>query len=415
MLSSKNSRIQQKIHKHLVDAVASIIEVVFIEGAYTDKAIERAFKANRKWGSSDRRFVAEAVYDIVRWQRLLKTWAELGLKRANFTAQILWELNWFRKHHHWPPLEYLNSTERMLLESVIGNTSLPMAVELSLPDWLFNYGNDMCPTWPKDLAAMNQQAKVYMRPNSLKGFDAVQLSKTLALEGFKCDVVQSQDDDAVVLVERANVFSSKAFLSGAFEVQDLGSQRIAPLLQVEPGMRVIDACAGAGGKSLHLASLMQNKGSLIALDIHQYKLDELKKRAKRAGCSVIDTRCITSTKVVKRLNSSCDRLLLDVPCTGSGVFRRNPDTKWKLDQERVTELLAIQSDLLQRYALMLKPGGKLVYATCSIFRSENQNQVAKFLAQNSEFRLEHEIELLPHQGDFDGFYAARIVRQSRAE
>ena len=179
-------------------------------------------------------------------------------------------------------------------------------------------------------------------------------------------------------------------------------------------MRVIDACAGAGGKALHLAAIMENKGQLIALDIHQYKLKELKRRAKRAGAHNIETRLIDSTKVIKKLHQSADRVLIDAPCSGLGVLRRNPDAKWKLNPDFIERITIEQQQILSQYAHMVKPEGKLIYVTCSILPQENENQVKSFLASEigSEFTLESEKHLWPAVDGFDGFYMARLVRKA---
>lgn len=178
-------------------------------------------------------------------------------------------------------------------------------------------------------------------------------------------------------------------------------------------MRVIDACAGAGGKTLHLAALMENKGSIIALDTHAWKLDSLKKRARRAGAFNIEVRNIENTKTIKRLHNSADRLLLDVPCSGLGVLRRNPDTKWKLSVEQLEELKETQQHILSSYSQMLKAGGKMVYATCSILPSENREQVDKFLQSENgaAFELIEDKTILPQSEGFDGFYMALLEKK----
>jgi len=209
---------------------------------------------------------------------------------------------------------------------------------------------------------------------------------------------------------RKNLFSTPAFKKGWFEVQYAGSRRIASFLKVEPGMRVIDACAGAGGKTLHLATLMQNKGSVIAMDIHGWKLKELKLRARRNNIHNIEGRVIENSKVIKRLDKKADRLLLDVPCSGLGVLRRNPDSKWKMRPEFLKEVKGIQADILKRYARMLKPGGKMVYATCSILPEENEEQVNAFLKENKQYSLEEEKHISPAESGFDGFYMARLSK-----
>jgi 16S rRNA (cytosine967-C5)-methyltransferase len=176
-------------------------------------------------------------------------------------------------------------------------------------------------------------------------------------------------------------------------------------------MRVIDACAGAGGKTLHIASLMKNKGRLLAMDVEQWKLDELLKRARRAGVSNLEAKIIDSSKVIKRLQNSADRLLLDVPCSGTGVLKRNPDAKWKLAPPFIDEVRSLQKKILNDYCQMLKPGGLMVYSTCSVLPSENEKQVSDFLeSRNGDFTLIRDSHLWPSDG-FDGFYMALIRRE----
>jgi 16S rRNA (cytosine967-C5)-methyltransferase len=184
---------------------------------------------------------------------------------------------------------------------------------------------------------------------------------------------------------------------------------VALALGVEPGLRVIDACAGGGGKSLHLAALMKNKGKINALDTVAKKLEQVRVRASRDGASCIETRAIESTKTIKRLRESADRLLLDVPCSGLGVLRRNPDSKWKLSPLEIDQLIQTQAQILQQYSSMLKPGGVMVYATCSILPCENEQQIAKFMTQNEAvWTLDFEEHLWPRSGGGDGFYIARL-------
>jgi 16S rRNA (cytosine967-C5)-methyltransferase len=215
-----------------------------------------------------------------------------------------------------------------------------------------------------------------------------------------------------MLAKRADIFKSKAFFDGQFEIQDASSQLVAPFLEVEAGMRVVDACAEHGGKTLHIASLMKNRGKILALDNADWKLDELLKRSTRAGVTIVETRPITTTKIVKRLKDKADRLLLDVPCSGLGVLRRNPDSKWRLTPEKMEEIKTLQAYILDKYTQMVKPGGKFVYSTCSILPSENQNQIQSFLARtNGVFILEEERSISPSLSGFDGFYMARLVKK----
>jgi 16S rRNA (cytosine967-C5)-methyltransferase len=251
---------------------------------------------------------------------------------------------------------------------------------------------------------------VVLRVNRLKN-TRENVQKSLLEEGIETRLVGK--GDALQLVVRKNVFKTKAFKSGLFEVQDFSSQHVATLLAPEPGMRVVDACAGGGGKSLHLAALMESKGQLIALDTLAWKLDALKLRARRAGASNIETRPIENRKVIKRLYGKADRLLLDVPCSGLGVLRRNPDSKWKLKPETIDNLKVIQQDILQSYSPIVKPGGQMVYATCSILPTENRQQVDQFLASEAgkNWTLVSDRSILPQDEGFDGFYMALLRKE----
>ena len=265
--------------------------------------------------------------------------------------------------------------------------------------------------WDKEIAALNQEAEVVLRTNTLQTTVA-KLKADLTEEQVPCETIKGLPD-ALKLKERTNVFLLESFKKGWYEVQDASSQEVAPFLNVQPGMRVVDCCAGAGGKTLHLAALMQNKGQLIALDIFQNKLNELKLRAKRAGAFNIEPRLIDTTKVIKKLHDKADRVLIDAPCSGLGVLRRNPDAKWKLKPEFLAEIQKTQADILDRYSKILKPGGKMVYATCSILPSENQKQIAAFLRREAgqEFSLVKEKTILPSQSGYDGFYMAMLERK----
>ena len=267
--------------------------------------------------------------------------------------------------------------------------------------------------WDKEIHALNQPARVVLRVNTLKT-NRYHLKKLLSVDGIETEILNSHPN-ALVLTERKNVFLTEAFKKGMFEVQDASSQLVAAFSEVEPGQRVIDTCAGAGGKTLHLAALMQNKGQIIALDIYGNKLKELKRRAKRGGAHNIDTRAIESSKTIKKLKNSADCVLIDAPCSGIGVLRRNPDAKWKLQPEFIEKLKATQSEILSAYSNMVKTGGKLVYATCSILPTENEKQVEEFLNNNTDFKLIKENNVSPEKSGFDGFYMALMERSEKVK
>jgi 16S rRNA (cytosine967-C5)-methyltransferase len=405
-----------KIHPNVAEAIVGALLDVFKQGQYADKVIERTLKAHTKCGSRDRRFVAESVYDLVRWWR--SYFNRTGFPDAEYmnpeklSARRVWKV-WgvyqWRQTGKIPDLRECEEIDLKELGQRLSAKTKP-AVRASVPDWLYDTcALELGDSWPPLIEALNEQADVYLRANTLKT-TASELRETIAKEGIVADLLEKLPD-ALKLAERKNVFTAKAFRDGLFEVQDAASQMVAPFLEVTSGMRVVDACAGAGGKTLHLAALMRNKGTIIALDIHKWRLDELRRRATRNAADNIKVQVIDDPKVIKRLHDTADRVLLDVPCSGLGVLRRNPDTKWKLKSEELNRLRETQADLLRRYSRITKVGGKLVYATCSILPSENEGQVRSFLSENLDtWKLESELSLRPDREGFDGFYAARIQR-----
>lgn len=396
------------IHRNLLIGIHNALQETFFEkNKYADKVIERLLKGNKKWGSQDRAVVSEIFYNIIRWKKRLEYYMGEGVKPTNvyklILAYLLWSKTNFKKFEEFQGIKVAD-----ILRKLEKNTVPTKAIEYSIPEWLAEtLQKELGDRWEKEMKALNEQAPTVLRANSLK-INAKDLTAKLKEEGVECTTINAYPD-AVQLKEKKNIFLTSAFKEGLFEVQDASSQKIAHFLDVAPGHRVIDACAGAGGKTLHLAALMENKGQIIALDIFQWKLAELKRRAKRAGAHNIETRLISDNKVVKRLYGKADRLLIDAPCSGLGVLKRNPDSKWKIDANFIERIKTEQQQILQDYSKMLKVGGKMIYATCSILPSENRMQVERFLENNTEFRLVKDENIMPSEG-YDGFYMALIER-----
>ena len=397
------------IHRNLLIGIHDALEETFFQDKkYADKVLERLLKAHKKWGSADRQVVSEIFYDIVRWKKRLEYYMGEGTKPSNIYNLILAYLLW--KKVKYKKFDEFDGIKTGGILSKLDKKTFPTkAIEHSVPDWLVGlFEKELGAKWEKEMSALNEQAPVNLRANSLK-ISAENLVEILKEEGVNSFVLRGYPD-AVQLEEKKNVFLTSAFKEGFFEVQDASSQKIAELLDVKEGMRVVDACAGAGGKTLHIAALMKNKGQIIALDIYEWKLAELKRRAKRAGAFNIETRFIEDNKVIKRLHNTADRLLIDAPCSGLGVLKRNPDSKWKIDEDFINRIKTEQENILQNYSKILKKGGKMVYATCSILPSENGEQVRKFLSENTEFALLKEENIMPSDG-YDGFYMALIERK----
>lgn len=405
--------IYMRLHRNLVFPVIDSIYDIFNDGVYADKAVEKALKRDKRWGARDRKFVAETIYDLVRWIRL---YAEIAQVKPPFSREKIWRIFavWcVLKGIQLPDWNQLQDVPKRRIKGRFDELTKTRKFRESIPDWIDELGvSELGETiWTKEIKAQNQQADVILRVNTLK-IGKERLQKILATDDIQTQSVKTYPS-ALLLVERANVFKTEAFKKGFFEVQDGSSQLVAPYLDVEPGMRVVDACAGAGGKSLHIASLMENKGQIIAMDIYESKLRKLKVRAKRNGVHNIETRVIESTKAYKKLLQKADRVLIDAPCSGLGVLKRNPDAKWKLEPDFIDNIKQVQQEVLQNYSKMVKPGGKLVYATCSVLPSENRQQVDFFLNSElgADFQLVKDQSILAHQSGFDGFYMAQLVRK----
>lgn len=398
------------IHRNLLIGIHDALqETFFQEKKYADKVIERLLKAHRKWGSQDRQTVSEIFYNIIRWKKRLEYYMGEGVKPNNvyklILAYLLWSKSHYKKFEEFDGIKVAD-----ILTKLKKGTVPTKAIEFSIPEWLAEtLEKELGKNWEREMLALNEQAPTVLRTNTLKTTPR-ELVADLRDENVECFTIKNYPD-AVQLEEKKNVFLTSAFKDGLFEVQDASSQKIGELLDVKEGMRVVDACAGAGGKTLHLAALMKNKGQIIALDIYEWKLAELRRRAKRAGAHNIETRLISDNKVIKRLHEKADRLLIDAPCSGLGVLKRNPDSKWKIDQDFIDRIKGEQQQILQDYSKILKKGGQMIYATCSILPSENNEQVQLFLKNNPDFSLIKDEKIMPSEG-YDGFYMALIKRNA---
>ena len=404
-----------RLHRNLVFTTIDSLMAIFNEGEYADKVVARALKKDKRWGSHDRKFVAETIYEIVRWKRL---YTEIAEVKEPFDRDKIWRIFavWaVLRGYNLPDWKYFEDTPVRRIKGKFDELTKTRKFKESIPDWMDELGVKELgeEVWTKELAAQNEQAKVILRVNRLKTtkekLRAILMDLNIETEFHK------DYPDALILTERANVFLTDAFKDGLFEVQDASSQLVAYFLDVKPGMRVVDTCAGAGGKTLHLASLMENKGQLIAMDLYESKLKQLKIRAKRNGAFNIEPRVIESTKTIKKLHEKADRVLIDAPCSGLGVLKRNPDSKWKLQPEFIENIKKIQAEVLENYSKIVKPGGKLVYATCSVLPSENQEQIKRFLSTEigKEFNFVKDQKVLASESGFDGFYMALLERKNK--
>ena len=391
-----------------------------------DRLMQSAFRERRQMGGRDRALVAETVWQVLRHRRRL-AWIAGSEEPANLAACALLDTG-LAEADCLPALGW--SGDIVLLAERVASglpPDAPFALRASLPDWLASrllaqFGADEAMVLAE---ALNRTAPVDLRINTLKTTRA-ELAAELAAAGHICTPT-SLSPEGVRLESRRPLAALPAFREGRFEVQDEGSQLIAHLLDPQPGEAVLDLCAGTGGKSLHIATLMQGSGTVTACDVAEQRLALLAPRLARSGLANVRMLPIRDENDarLKRLRGSFDRVLVDAPCSGSGTLRRHPDIKWRpLDLDA---LVRTQSGLLDRASELLKPGGRMVYATCSLLDEENQAQLRAFRARHHEFMVLNAADilreagigwsdggdamlLLPHRHGTDGFFAAALVK-----
>ncbi len=372
---------------------------------YAHKVLERLFKQHKKWGSSDRAFVSEAFYEIIRWKRRYEFYTEKPFEEKYLFDFIVAYL--LRNNFQFPTWDIFETVNFKKIKNNLKTTPQEEGVVYSLPDWMLEKFKTV-PHYSKELNALNIPAEVVLRVNTIKN-TLDELQETLQNEKIETQKIEGYPS-ALQLIHKQNVFTSQAFQNGLFEIQDANSQRVAESVDPTSKDRVIDACAGAGGKTLHLACLMENKGQIFAFDVYEWKLNELKKRAKRDGVHNVQPKFVKDNKVVKRLHDSADKVLIDAPCSGLGVLKRNPDTKWKLSKEQFERIKKKQKEILQRYAKLVRKGGELTYVTCSILPEENEAQIDDFLQEQTHFKMVHQETLYPSRTGYDGFFICKLKR-----
>lgn len=407
-----------------------------------DKLLEQYFKGHRYIGSKDRGAVAELVYWVLRHKAALQWWLEKYshplsarllvlaalILRRDYNPQTIASLT---KDSIYSP-DALSDDEQKLVHTLtrnnISHPDMPDHIRLNYPEWLDKNLRDSFGDKLEDaMRGMAEQAPTDLRVNTLKTHREKLLGQ-LQAEGFDCSPTPLSPI-GIRLTKRAPIFTSRFFKEGHFEVQDEGSQAVALLVDAKPSHRVIDFCAGAGGKTLAIAATMENKGRILAWDTSEKRLGQIHQRLKRAGVHNVQTHVLESEHdaFIKRHKTTADRVLIDVPCSGSGTWRRNPDLKWRFTEKDLEEVCTVQQNILQSASRLVKVGGRLIYATCSIFKDENDRQIENFLKSNNHFKLVCAQKIWdkdssadgdvvsyfcvnPHEDGVDGFFAAILER-----
>lgn len=379
-----------------IELLDAIIDAARNNGASADVILAKGFRERRYAGSKDRRAIRDLVYRVVRAHGEIPASGRAGILSLA-DAEVLSQ---FGVSAYGPP--------------AIGSEE-PQCPPSALPAWMQNafllFIDDA------ERAAMMERAPLDLRVNTLRA--SVDDVCALYPEAERISVVPS----GLRLDPPVDVEGDEAYLSGKIEVQDMGSQLISAFCRAEPGMTVVDLCAGAGGKTLALAANMKARGHLIACDTDRARLQQLPKRAERAGVTV-ETRLLNPKREMEALSDlegQADVVLVDAPCSGSGTWRRNPELRWRLTPERLDRTLAMQRQVLEVAAALVKPGGHLVYAVCSLFGAEGPDQIDSFIESHPDFSAEqldlqagrpagHGIALTPLHDASDGFFVARLAR-----
>ncbi len=406
-----------RVYRNTAEAIISALYDVFVDGQYVNYIVPKVLKSNKKWGSKDRRFVAEAIYEITRF------W--------NFHQYSAQQETVEEKEQIWPILaSYLVVKNNSLpdwkeftscsIDEIIQRQNKAQSIfvlQQSLPDWLHELGINQLgqEVWENEVIAQNQEADVVLRINSL-AFPSNTIeerkaivSNSLAELGVTTKSIENYPD-ALQLIERKSIVQSKAYKQGWIEIQDANSQLVAPFCHPKENQIIIDACTGAGGKSLHLAAVVNNDADIYSLDVNPLKIEELEKRLLRANATCIEAGLVVDFSLIDYAKQA-DVVLIDAPCSGIGTMKHEADKKWKLTPEFMEEITKLQQQVLLTYSPLVKPGGILVYATCSIFPMENQMVVQDFLQSKlgANFQLDEEQTVLPSKTGFDGFYMARMI------
>ncbi len=394
-----------KWYKNIASAVLQNLETIFNEHQQADKTIQSLLKTQKKWGSRDRKFVGKVLYDIVRWKRLYENITNSDIKTIEGKWNIL--TAWSKQNKIEIPDWFKNTME---YDKIKFEQQLPFSIEQSIPEWLNELGTNQLGKdfFKKEIQALNLEAQLVIRVNTLL-ISKNSLQKKLKLSGIET-IENNQYPDALFVLGRKKITHLACYKKGFFEIQDASSQLVAPFTEAKPGMTIIDACAGAGGKTLHLATQMNNRGAIFAYDIYRSKLDELQKRAKRNKIKIIRKAEVITPEIIAKNKKKADILLLDVPCSSLGTLKRKPGLKWELNTDKLNKINILQMNILNEYAKMTKIGGLLIYVTCSILPMENKENVKLFLKQNNNFTFVEDKNIFASQTEGDGFYMAKLKR-----
>lgn len=444
------------------EAALRALRDIDVKEAYANLALD-AHLTRSKLEGRDRALATEIVYGVTR-RRGTVDWAIaqvatrplaqidpyirnilraavyqiLYMERIPHSAAVDEAVNLARQYGHEGVAKFVNGVLRNFLRKLptlpwpdpAQDPTKALAIEHSHPEWLVQawssrFGREDA---IKLMESSNRIPPLTIRVNTLKG-DRQQTAEALANEGIKTEPTPHSPYGLIIhdLTSASHLDKLKAMKAGLFAVQDESSMLVAPVVNPQPGQTIIDVAAAPGGKTTHMAELMNNEGRIIAVDVHEHKIDLVEQNAKRLSIKIIEGLCLDAREIGKLMANRADAVLCDVPCSGLGTLARRPDARWRKTPKDVEELVPIQRAILESASLAVKPGGTLVYSTCTIEPRENQEMVAAFIQNNPDFTFDDIrpylppslaqdaqdgwIQLLPHIHGTDGFFIARLRRK----
>ncbi len=423
------------------------------ETAYSNLAIKQALETNKNLDSRDISFLSELVYGVTTWKltidEIIKKYSKIKIKKISpwimntlrlGIYQIIWldrvpksaavneSVNLAKRYGHAISSNFVNAILRKVTENDyeelknIKDQEERLSKMYSMPEWLvkklieerqdINIVENIC-------QELNKRPKLTVRRNNLK-LDKEEFENELSKNeiNFKNSEINS---DFYIIEGNRNIEQLEPFKKGYLTVQDISAGLSAFYLEPKKGETILDACSAPGGKTTYLAELMENMGKIEAWDIHEHRTKLVAENAKRLGITIIDTKEKDATIYYEENYQKFDKILLDVPCLGIGVIKRKPDIKWQKNQEKIKEITKTQEQILETCSKYLKPGGTLIYSTCSILKEENQEIIKKFLEKNKDFKIEEisnekkftknlqMLEILPNENQ-DGFFICKLKR-----
>lgn len=405
----------------VIELTAVVAHSLDTDGASADVLIRQYFSSRRYAGSKDRRVVTSLLYSIIRKWGFLSDITGGDARRMVITELVLVgddPAKYFTGEKHAP--ESLNDEEIKFIAKICPETDEHH--RLNYPKWLENdFKNRFGDKFTQEMIALNERAPLTLRIVR----DAKKIFSYLAQKSisYKKGI---HANSAIIIDEQQQIRDWPIYRNGLVEIQDEAAQLAVKYVELKPGQQVMDLCAGAGGKALAAAGYMKNKGQIYAFDVVENKLREFKKRAKRSRYHIFQSFVLTDKNRAAKLGEfegKMDRVILDVPCSGTGTWRRNPENRWRLNADKLNGYIALQKSLLEEGWSALKPGGRLIYMTCSVLECENEEQVSEFLKKHADAKiipirkrgiekLESTLQLSPFSRGTDGFFVAILEKQA---